>query len=159
MNPQDPLTALNPLREPQLIGWWPLAPGWWLLLAVLLLCLGVALFFMLRRYRRNAYRRQALRQLQRIQQQYREDQNQQRSIAATNALLKSVAIHAYPQKDVASASGEAWLQFLNVALRPEDAFDPQFSLAVYSNQAINIELEAVARSAQQWIRQHRVAAR
>ena len=114
---------------------------------------------MLRRYRRNAYRRQALRQLQRISQQYREDQNQQRSIAATNALLKSVAIHAYPQKDVASASGEAWLQFLNAALCPEDAFDPQFSQAVYSNQAVDLELEAVDRSAQQCIRKHRVAAR
>ena len=117
------------------------------------------LVFLLRRHRRNAYRRQALRQLQRIHQQYREDQNQQRSIAATNALLKSVAIHAYPQKDVASASGEAWLEFLNAGLSTEDAFDPQFSLAVYSNQAMNLELEAVDRSAQQWIKKHRVAAR
>ena len=159
MNPQDPLAALNPLREPQLIGWWPLAPGWWLLLALLLLCLGVVLVFLLRRHRRNAYRRQALRQLHEIYRQYGEDQQQQRCIAATNALLKSVAIRAYPQKDVASASGEAWLLFLNQALRPEEAFDPQFSLAIYSKKSLTVDLTAAERSAQQWIRKHRVAAR
>ena len=32
MNPQDPLAALHPLRTPEPIGWWPLAPGWWVLL-------------------------------------------------------------------------------------------------------------------------------
>ena len=34
MTPTDPLAPLNPLRQPEAISWWPLAPcggSWWLL--------------------------------------------------------------------------------------------------------------------------------
>jgi len=66
MNPQDPLANLNPLRQPELISWWPLAPGWWLLLAIVLLGLSALVYFLIRRHRDNAYRRRALQQLQRL---------------------------------------------------------------------------------------------
>ena len=60
MNPQDPLAALHPLREPVAIGWWPPAPGWWLLAGLVLAALLALAWYALRRYRANAYRRQAL---------------------------------------------------------------------------------------------------
>ena len=60
MNPQDPLAALHPLREPLPIGWWPPAPGWWLLAGLALAALLLLAWHALRRYRANAYRRQAL---------------------------------------------------------------------------------------------------
>ena len=42
MNPEDPLSL--PLRDialPAEIGWWPLAPGWWVLVTIVALALAV----------------------------------------------------------------------------------------------------------------------
>jgi len=39
MNP-DPLAPLRPLHLPDQIGWWPPAPGWWLLAGVAAVVLG-----------------------------------------------------------------------------------------------------------------------
>ena len=64
MNPQDPLAALHPLRTPEPIGWWPLAPGWWVLLVAVVLLAALAVYLARRHYRRNAYRRVAMLQLQ-----------------------------------------------------------------------------------------------
>ena len=75
MNPQDPLANLHPLREPELIGWWPLAPGWWILIVIALLCLGALIYLLIRRSRRNAYRRLALSQLQNLHAKYEEHQS------------------------------------------------------------------------------------
>ena len=38
MNPEMMLSQLAPLREPMAISWWPLAPGWWIMMA---LCLAM----------------------------------------------------------------------------------------------------------------------
>ncbi|MCS4271532.1 MULTISPECIES: DUF4381 domain-containing protein [Raoultella] len=49
---------------PQSISWFPLPPGWWGLGAVLLVALVIFLLFRLARWRRNAWRREALSSLQ-----------------------------------------------------------------------------------------------
>ena len=113
MNPQDPLANLHPLREPDLIGWWPLALGWWLLIVLAALCLAFLLAAVIKRYRANAYRRQAMAQLQILRRTYLADRDPSRYIAAANALLKSVALRSYPRREIAAASGEQWLRFLN----------------------------------------------
>ena len=159
MNPQDPLSALHPLRDPALVGWWPPAPGWWLLLGlILLLLIGLALFLW-RRYRRNAYRRLALRQLQAIQVQYRQDGDSSRFITAVNALLKSVALVAYPRRDVASSSGEEWLEFLNGTLKPAEQLQSGFVDVLYSPHSPGPDLEEVQHSARSWIRRHKGVSR
>ena len=48
---------LRGLHFPEPISWWPLAPGWWLLLAIFLVVLGLLLRSWLRRRARAAARR------------------------------------------------------------------------------------------------------
>ena len=92
---------MHDIVAPDPVTWWPLAPGWW----VVLLALGLALIWLgSRRYRRwkqNAYRRAALRELQ--------------SMPASElpALVKRVCLATFPREQVASLSGEAWLEFLD----------------------------------------------
>ncbi len=63
MNNTDPLAALKPMIAPAPVPWWPLAPGWWALAALLLLLVCVLAVWRYRRHsflQRTRYRREAL---------------------------------------------------------------------------------------------------
>jgi hypothetical protein len=165
VNPQDPLAALHPLRDPAAIGWWPLAPGWWLLIAVAILAIGILCYYLVRRYRANAYRRLALAQLQQIQAHCHdgmEDEGHLQKIAGeTNSLLKAVALRAFSREDIASLSGEAWLEFLNTTQSGKankSEFPAGFANAAYVAGAPELDNEALFRAAKAWISNHRTPA-
>lgn len=162
MNPQDPLAALHALREPALIGWWPLAPGWWALIILLLLALSLLAWYCFKRYRGNAYRRMALRQLQDICDSFQsgsiENKTQAKLLGNTNALLKSVALRTFPQRDIASLSGETWVAFLNDTrgnTSSTTTFPPAFTDAVYQRDIPAIDVQLLFSTSQSWIKRHR----
>ena len=157
MNPQDPLANLHPLREPPLIDWWPPAPGWWLLLICTLLGIMALGYFLIRRFRANAYRRRALAQLQDLHEKYMADSNTGQYIGETNALLKSVAILAYPRRQVAASSGEEWRSFLNSKMQTGEQFPENFFTAAYQKVCPEMDMALVHRAAQRWIKQHEAA--
>ena len=157
MNPQDPLANLHPLREPPPIGWWPPAPGWWLLAALVLVLLLALVFILWRRYRANAYRRAALAQLQRLQQVHDQHGDDLQFITQTNALLKSVALVAYPRREVAASSGQQWLAFLNSKLVKAQPFPEEFVSAAYCKDTPDVSVSQLYLTAQAWIKQHKVA--
>ena len=156
MNPQDPLAALHPLRQPDPISWWPLAPGWWLLIVLLLLGLGALVYLVVRRYRSNAYRRQALTQLEQLRQEHLQHKDDSAYLAGTNALLKSVALRAYPRREVAACSGDTWLDFLNSSCKQAGQFPADFVSAAYRKQCPPIDMEELYKSAACWIKRHEV---
>ena len=58
------LENLHDIVEPARISlWWPLAPGWWVVLTVILCLALIVVWRWFRNYRRNAYRRYGLREL------------------------------------------------------------------------------------------------
>ena len=158
MNPQDPLAALQPLLEPGLIGWWPLAPGWWLLL-LLLVATGAGLGWLAwRRHRSRAYRRQALAQLDQLHQEFQQHQDAKSYLAAGNALLKSVALRAYPPERVASRTGREWEQFLNASMGKKRAeFPADFASASYRKNCPQLDMEQFYQCSANWIRNHEVS--
>ncbi len=158
MNPQDSLAALHPLREPPLVGWWPPAPGWWALGLLCLLVLVLLAFFLLRRYRANTYRRKALARLDKFYQLQQSQPDQRRFQAQLNALLKGVALKAYPQRDVAALSGGQWLDFLNASLEEYDRFPAEFVSGAYRREPAPLDAGHLQRSARAWIKRHRSAA-
>ena len=141
MNPQDPLANLHPLREPLAIGWWPPAPGWWLLLAITIAALVAAVYFLYRHYRANAYRRRALTALEQLRANFVEHADSRSYLSQTNALLKSVALIAYPQRDIAALSGRQWLDFLNARVKTADLFQQDFAAATYRKESPDIDPE------------------
>jgi hypothetical protein len=157
VNPQDPLANLHPLRQPELIGWWPPALGWWLL-ACLIIVVVALLVYLLRRHRaKNAYRRRALRQLQALHAQYQLDAEAASYLRNINALLKSVALLAYPRAVVAAQHGASWRQFLNLSLPADAQLTSEFDDALYREQCPAIDVAQVQRAAEQWIKKHRAA--
>ncbi len=109
-----PQTAMSspdlPLRDihlPSDIGWWPLAPGWWLLLGLLVLS-ALALLLMLRFRQRRRLRRLALYQLDELNLLA-----EPQLAIALSRLLRQAAISHFPSHETAGLTGEAWLQFLD----------------------------------------------
>lgn len=156
MNPQDPLAGLHPLREPAAISWWPPAVGWWLLLALAVVCLAALALVLIRRHRANRYRRQALARLEQLHNRYLADGDAARFAAHTNALLKAVALAAYPRREVAASSGRQWLDFLQRHETPGAPFPEPFALCVYRGDYPESEVAALYTAALHWIRRHEV---
>lgn len=154
MNPQDPLADLHPLRLPAEIGWWPLAPGWWLVICAMALLLAALAYWWHKHRKRNAYRRTALDQLAEINTLEEQDA----WLTQINALLKSVAVHAFPARDIAALSGEPWLVFLNGSCsnsKDSTLFPDSFGAAVYSAAPAIIDKDQLLRASRHWITQHR----
>ena len=57
------LQQLTGLILPADVSWWPLAPGWYALMVLILLVLGIFIYRKHKHYMNNAYRRNALLQL------------------------------------------------------------------------------------------------
>lgn len=155
MNPQDPLAALHPLRQPEAIGWWPVAPGWWILITLVVAALGVLAWYLISRYRANAYRREALSQLETLHKNHLPDDGVQVFAQHTNSLLKSVALRVFPRRDVAALSGEEWRTFLNDSAGGTVLFEEQVFDSLYQNAPAATDTAALHRAAEQWIRKHR----
>lgn len=88
-------------------GWWPPAPGWWIVLA---LC--IAAIILLLRWLRNPHRRLrklALRELERIEQQ--QEAPQQVATGIQN-VLRRYALSRFGRNRTAKLSGTPWLEFL-----------------------------------------------
>ncbi len=105
------LAQLRDIHLPQAISWWPPAPGYGLLLLILVAAVLMALFFYRTRQARHL-RKQALSQLTHLQRIHREHLNVSITAAQISLLLKQVALQYYPRSHVAALQGEAWLDFL-----------------------------------------------
>jgi hypothetical protein len=105
MNPEDLIQQLAPLRTPDPIGFWPLAPVWWVVIGLLVIALSFLCFQLLKRYQRNSYRREALKWLSELQEANSD-------VQALSGALKATALNAYEATSVASLSDESWPNFL-----------------------------------------------
>lgn len=63
------LQQLTGLILPPHVNWWPLAPGWYVLMMLVVLVLGIFIYHKRKHYINNAYRRNALSQLQLLSMQ------------------------------------------------------------------------------------------
>lgn len=108
-------TAL-PLRDlhlPDAVGWWPLAPGWWFVLFLVMTALGYLIWRAVRQWQRNAPRRYALRELHRYEGEYLQHQNPVRLGKQLSELLRRGMLAYAPRGNVAGLTGDAWLQWLD----------------------------------------------
>ena len=104
---------LRDLHLPDAIGWWPLAPGWWLVLAIVSAALGYLAWRLYKRWLFNAPRRYALRELARFEAEYLEHRNPVTLGKQLSELLRRGMLAYAPREEVAGLTGEAWLAWLD----------------------------------------------
>lgn len=114
MDPEQ--IPLRDLHLPEAASWWPLAPGWWILIALALLGLAFLVRAWLKMRARGAARRFALRQLNEIVAEYQERKNPVEFGVQLSELLRRTMLAYAPRLDVAGLTGEAWLARLDEGL-------------------------------------------
>lgn len=114
MDPEQ--IPIRDLHLPQAIGWWPLAPGWWFLLALAVVGLGYLAYLGYRRWRFNAARRVALRELARVSGEYAEGADAVTLAVELSELLRRTMLAYAPRSEVASLTGQRWLEWLDRGL-------------------------------------------
>lgn len=153
----DPLNQLKDIHLPNPIGWWPLAPGWYVVL--ILLCVFIALLTALfyKKHCNARPKKQALLLLQQYIRQYEKDHNAQLASARVSELLKRVALVYFPRQQVASIHGDAWIEFLTQTGKKVN-FTPVKTMLLDSpfkpNERIN--LEPLFKQTELWIKQRKV---
>lgn len=150
------LENLRDIHLPEPIGWWPPAPGWWML-AALIICTAIAVgIWLLRRARQRRYRKLALVQLQSLYKNWQQQHDDIAFAQATNRLLKQTALAAFPAENVAALSGADWLDFLDRHLRKPRFTEPTVrALAtLYSREPAPLAVDALRDASQHWIRSH-----
>ncbi len=112
MNPTSHAALqLRDIHLPAEPGFWPPAPGWWILAVLLLVLLFWITRMGLRRYRLRRQRQRILAMLADLE----EDSSTitPERIARISSLLRRLALMHYPRQRVASLIGADWLQFLD----------------------------------------------
>ncbi len=165
---KDPasLQNLNDIVMPEAIGWWPLAPGWYILLAAILLGLLWLSWRYWQQWQANVYRRAALSELHELVAKIEQAGLRDSSLRQLPVLLKRTALAAYPRTQVAMLSGPKWYEFIN-ASTPQALFTAQLITDLDAIRYRTGKLDEImpSRIAEltsaigQWIRSHDPAAK
>lgn len=154
---QDPLAQLRDIHLPEAVGFWPPAPGWWIMALMVIALLVAALTYAYRYYCRNRYRRLALKALADLQA-YLDNNDYCGYLQQLNRLLKQTALAAGHRVDIASLSGQAWLALLDKSANTKD-----FSHGVghilldgpYAKKPENVDITELHQLSRRWIKRHR----
>lgn len=124
MNVEHLKDLAAPLVPPYAPSVWPPQPWVWSLPFLLLLAMG--LFFWWRWHRRTRTRRYAYQELAAIHQRYQTSQDAPRYLHELNLLLRRIAVRNFQREQVASLTGEDWLEFLDWSRGQARTQDPGF---------------------------------
>jgi hypothetical protein len=111
--PADALAKLKDIHLPSAVSWWPLAPGWWILLALFLVMLVLVIYLYIRSQRKTSQEIIIEQSLQIFYQLQQQSLTPKILIMELSELLRRTAISLYGRDEVANLAGNDWLQFLN----------------------------------------------
>lgn len=155
MNGADPLAQLRDIHLPQAVSWWPPAIGWWLLAVLLLAGLLALCWWLLRRHRASAYRRQARHELDTVFASWQADGDTVRYLQSINGVLKRVALQSFRRDRVARLSGSAWFEFLDAQTTSPGFSELDIHDVSYRTDTPDCDPAEIYRVSTDWVRQHR----
>jgi hypothetical protein len=159
------LEGLKDIVLPSPVSLVPRTLGSYLVLALLLALVAVAVHYLRRRHAANLYRRQALAELDVIVVRLNERGGRHEMAARLPELLKRVALHVLPRAEVASLVEDDWLALLDRMyhgdafregpgrILPRLAYGPR----VFVSSIPRADVDALVRLSREWIRKHHAA--
>ena len=148
------LNNMHDIIVPNAVGFFPLAPGWYILL---LLFFTLLFHFALKRYRiykKEQYRREAFESLAQLQQRNR------KNTLALLSLAKRVGLSAYGRENIAILNGDDWWDFIEKHSQAKvgSALRKEIEILLYQDAATFSEstFDAVLGFVIEWIATHKV---
>jgi hypothetical protein len=157
---QNVLAGLQEIALPPPVSYVPQTIGWLVVALLLLLIASWLALRALRRWRANAYRREAAKELASIASALRADRPE--AIASLPALLKRTAIAATSREEVAALTGPDWLDFLDRSMGGSSfasGAGPWLTRIAYADPAQcaaipRADRDELLRLARRWIEHH-----
>ncbi|MDG3583878.1 MULTISPECIES: DUF4381 domain-containing protein [Galbibacter] len=137
---------LAPLYEPERVPFTFETIGWKVLAIVLVVLACLIAYYLIKRYYKNAYRREAITKL-----------NQAGSVLDILVIVKVVAMQTFGRETVGPLYGREWLEFLDDAV-DEPLFAPykeDIEEVTYRSNTLAPETrELILLNSKKWIRTH-----
>ena len=111
MDPEQ--IPIRDLHLPEAISWWPLAPGWYVVIAIALAVCFYLLHLYSQHRSRGAARRHALRELGRLTADFEKHGDAVAFSSDMSELLRRTMLAYAPRSEVAGLTGDAWLAWLD----------------------------------------------
>jgi len=145
------------------VSWWPPAPGWYLVSGFLVVALSWLGWRRYRRWRADAYRRAALKELKALSAQRENGEEIRKALASLPVLLKRTALAVWPRERVAGLSGRSWLEFLDATGNTRDFTegpgrvlpDLAYTGSAMASSFTEERLDSLIQCAGRWIRRHK----
>ena len=165
---------LRDIQTPEPVSWWPMAPGWWILIV-----LAVILSFVLFRYIRNRrqereYRNYLIEELEATYNEWLKNQNTSNYCQQANQLLKRTMMKLQADSrnnnnggqseipelgSISALSGSAWIESLESVHKPmSESVHKALGLYLYQANAQMegpLEIPSLHAELTEWLMQHR----
>lgn len=162
MNNTDPLAQLRDIHLPAEVSWWPLAPGWWILIVLGLALFAAGIYWLVKRWRASVHKRAAIRSLELSLTKYKRSKNNGASqdyISSFSETIRRVALVSFPQQQVASLTGNTWLDFLDQSGNTKEfssGAGKVIAMGPYQENA-DFKPEELHKLGINWIKKHKAA--
>jgi hypothetical protein len=148
------LDRLSDIVVPSPVPWLPPAPGWYAVLAVILLAIMVYAISLYRRYKVNQYRREALAELTDLH-------TGADSLVPLAELLKRTAMTFSGRPSVAALTGPQWVDWLNGQCQQPIFVGRSAELLAKSVYRMGVgsssqDIDHLAENCRAWIKNHQV---
>lgn len=164
-NAQAALRSLKDIAVPTPVSWMPQTWGWLLVAGVVTVIVALVFLAWLRRYKADAYRREALKLMEGIDALIQDPATRARGINQLAAVLKRTALAGWGRPSVASLSGDVWVRFLNDQddMHVKQALESLLDDLEYHGKAGLTALPSetikdISAAARHWIERHHVSA-
>ena len=150
MNPLD----LRDIHVPGDSLWWPLAPGWWILI-LSFIAFTIGIRWMVKRYRRRSLYRSCQAQFAQLRSDIKKGQIDKNPAAEISIFLRRVLISYQGRDNGASLYGEDWISAVG-SLDTHSVFNEQhmefLAYAQYKKDA-TIDVNELLEKTGQWVSQ------
>lgn len=138
----DP-SRLVDIQLPEAITLWPVAPGWWLLLVMIIIFLSLLIYLIKRKPTiplptSKELKSQALKELHVIRDNYDPQSNPHKTVKTLSIFLRRYALSLYQRDSVASLTDEEWLSLLDNIINKNSKQDPNNQSGQFSDKYSNL---------------------
>ncbi|PCJ45992.1 MAG: hypothetical protein COA74_14645 [Gammaproteobacteria bacterium] len=113
MNGENPLQNLRDIHLPDSVSFWPPAPGWWILAFLVLSLICWLIWKVWEKYQQKHLLRLSMAKLEQLNVAFEEHQDARQLIGQYSSLLRRVSMALFSRSEVASLTGNSWLNFLD----------------------------------------------